>query len=125
MISKQEVKNQDLVVAEDLKIRNLVKNHKLAKAISDAGWRKLLTMLQYKAELYGKEVILIPPQNTTQTCSECGYVLQGDERLTLSDREWTCPRCKTYHLRDINAAKVILQKGLDQTESKPPSMATH
>lgn len=61
-LSKREVENQDFIAAEDLKVRNLAKNHCLAKAVSDAGWRTLLTMLQYKADMYGKTVVLVPPQ---------------------------------------------------------------
>lgn len=112
-LSRHEIENQDFIAAEDLKVSNLIKNHRLAKAIQDAGWRMLLTMLQYKAEMYGKQVILIPPQYTTQTCSACGYVLKEGERLTLLDRDWTCPNCHTHHHRDTNAAQVILQKGLE------------
>lgn len=63
--------------------------------------------------MYGKQVVLIPPQYTTQTCSACGYVLKEGERLTLLDRDWTCPNCHTHHHRDTNAAQVILQKGLE------------
>lgn len=111
-LSKREVENQDFIVAEDLKVRNLLKNHCLAKAISDAGWRTFLTMLKYKAEAYGKTLVLIPPQYTTQTCSACGYVMKGEEHLTLKDREWTCPHCGTYHHRDTNAAQNILIRGL-------------
>lgn len=111
-LSKQKVESQDFIAAEDLKVRNLLKNHCLARSIADAGWRKFLTMLQYKAELYGKIVVLVPPGNTTQTCSVCGYTLKGDEKLTLSDREWTCPSCGTHHDRDTNAAKNILERGL-------------
>ena len=70
-------------------------------------------MLQYKARFYGKTVILVPPKNTTQTCSVCGYVLKGDKKLTLADREWVCPQCGTNHKRDTNAAAVILQRGLE------------
>lgn len=111
-LSRQKVESQDFIAAEDLKVRNLLKNHCLARSIADAGWRKFLTMLQYKAELYGKTVILVPPRNTTQTCSACGYTLKGNEKLTLSDREWTCPSCGTHHDRDTNAAKTILKRGL-------------
>lgn len=110
--SRHEIENQDLIVAEDLKVGNLKRNHKLARAVSDAGWRKLLTMLQYKAELYGKIVILVPPKNTTQTCSHCGHIMSGDEKLTLDIREWDCPSCGTHHLRDVNAAINILNRGL-------------
>ena len=70
------------------------------------------TMLQYKAELYGKIVILVPPKNTTQTCSHCGHIMSGDEKLTLDIREWDCPSCGTRHLRDVNAAINILNRGL-------------
>lgn len=111
-LSRQEIENQDFIAAEDLKVRNLMKNHHLAKAIADAGWRKFLTMLQYKASFYGKTVVLVPPQNTTQTCSACGHVMKGEDRLTLKDREWECPVCHAFHKRDTNAAQNILQRGL-------------
>ena len=112
VLSKREVENQDFIAAEDLKVRNMTKNHHLASAIADAGWRKFLTMLQYKAALYGKTVILVLPKNTTQTCSNCGYIMQGDKHLTLKDRSWVCPQCKTLHERDTNAAINILNRGL-------------
>lgn len=112
VLSKHQIENQDLIVAENLKVRNMLKNHHLAKAISDASWRTFLNMLQYKGVLYGKTVILVPPQNTTQTCSNCGYIMKGNEHLTLADREWTCPNCHTHHDRDTNAAKNILKRGL-------------
>lgn len=111
-LSKREVENQDFIAAEDLKVSSLLKNHCLAKAIADAGWRKFLTMLKYKGELYGKSVVLVLPQNTTQTCSDCGHVMKGDNRLTLKDREWECPVCHKVHARDTNAAKNILERGL-------------
>ena len=111
--SRHEVESQDLIAAENLKVSSLKRNHKLARAISDAGWRKLLTMLQYKAKMYGKVVILVPPKNTTQTCSVCGHVMSGDQKLTLADREWDCPACHTHHNRDVNAARNILKRGLE------------
>ena len=112
VVSKRKIENQDFIAAEDLKVRNMLKNHKLAKSIADASWRKFLTMLQHKALLYGKTVILVPPRNTTQTCSKCGYILKGDEKLTLNDRDWVCPKCHTEHFRDTNAAINILNRGL-------------
>lgn len=111
--SRHEVESQDLIAAEDLKVGSLKRNHKLARAISDAGWRELLTMLQYKAKLYGKVVILVPPKNTTQTCSACGHVMSGAQKLTLDVREWDCPACHTHHNRDVNAARNILKRGLE------------
>ena len=109
-VSKQLIKSHDLIAAEDLKVSNLLKNHCLAKAISDAGWRTLLTLLQQKGEMYERQVVLVAPQYTTQTCSVCGHVMSGDEKLPLSVREWDCPVCGTHHMRDANAAKNILAK---------------
>lgn len=107
------IKNHDIIVAEDLQSHHMLKNHHLAKAISDVGWRKFLTMMTYKANLYNKTFITVNPKYTTQTCSSCGYLLKKDQRLTLADRQWDCPNCHVHHIRDINAAKNILQKGLD------------
>lgn len=112
-MEKRIVENQDFISAEDLKIRNLLKNHHLAKVIADASWKKFLTMLQYKGQVYDKIVVLVPPHNTTETCSHCGHVMKGDEHLTLSDREWTCPKCHTRHHRDTNSAVNILDRGLE------------
>lgn len=111
-LSTTLIKNHDLVVAEELRSSNLLKNHALAMSISDVGWRTFLQMLSYKANLYDKRFITINPRNTTQTCSTCGHVMSGDNKLTLSDRQWDCPECKTHHIRDHNAAINILNKGL-------------
>ena len=107
------VESQDLIVAEDLKVRNMKRNHKLAKAISDVGWRSFLGILNQKAGMYDRELILIDPRNTTQTCSACGYILTGEEKLTLSDREWVCPKCGAHHHRDHNSAVNILNAYLN------------
>ncbi|MFD1472382.1 RNA-guided endonuclease InsQ/TnpB family protein [Companilactobacillus mishanensis] len=106
------IKNHDLVVAEELRSKNLLKNHALAMSISDVGWRTFLQMLEYKAKVYGKTFVTVDPKNTTQTCSHCGYLMKGEEKLTLSDRTWTCPNCNQYHVRDHNAAKNILAKAI-------------
>ena len=105
------IKNHDLVVAEELRSKNMLKNQALAMSIQDNGWRTFLNMLTYKANLYGKKFIAVNPKNTTQTCHSCGHVMSGDDKLTLKDRIWTCPVCGTHHIRDINAAKNILAKG--------------
>ena len=81
-------------------------------SISDAGWRTFLSMLEYKAEMHGKTFRAVDPKNTTQTCSHCGHVLDKEHKLTLKDREWKCPVCGTFHIRDHNAAKNILAKAL-------------
>ncbi|AVK62969.1 transposase [Lactobacillus sp. CBA3606] len=111
LVSTTLIKNHDLVVAEELRSKNMLRNHALAMSIADVGWRTFLGMLSYKADLYGQKFITVNPRNTTQTCADCGYLMHGDEKLTLADREWTCPQCGVHHIRDWNAAKNILAKG--------------
>lgn len=106
------INNHDLVVAEELRSKNMMKNQALASSIQDNGWRTFLSMMTYKANMYGKEFRTINPKNTTQTCNKCGYIMKGEEKLTLKDREWKCPVCGSYHIRDVNAAINILHKGL-------------
>lgn len=108
------IKNHDLVVAEELRSRNLLRNHALAMSISDIGWRTFLTMLAYKASMYGTRFVTVNPAYTTQTCHHCGFIMgqAGTDKLTLADRFWTCPQCGTDHVRDWNAARNILTKGL-------------
>ena len=87
----------------------MIKNHKLAKAISDASWRKLRQMLSYKCQWYGRELKLVDRfYPSSKTCNQCGCIL---ETLALSQRSWKCPRCGIVHDRDINAAKNILAAG--------------
>ena len=108
------IKNHDLVVAENLRSSNLLKNHALAMSISDVGWRIFLQKLEYKARLYGKTFVTVNPQNTTQMCHECKFVMgtNDTQKLTLKDRQWTCPQCGAFHIRDHNASLNILDKGL-------------
>ena len=99
------------IVVEDLKVSNLLKNHQLAKAISDCGWYGFTEMVEYKAKWYGRTFIrrgrpAVAPQYTSQDCSTCG---NRNSELTLKDREWTagrprCKNCHTSHDRDVNAA---------------------
>ncbi|MDF4015145.1 RNA-guided endonuclease InsQ/TnpB family protein, partial [Limosilactobacillus fermentum] len=97
-----------------LRSKNMLKNHALAMSIADVGWRTFLGMLAYKAELYHRQFLTVNPKNTTQACHECGFVMgtAGTEKLTLADREWTCPKCHAHHVRDHNAAQNILTKGI-------------
>ncbi|ABX32317.1 transposase, IS605 OrfB family [Petrotoga mobilis SJ95] len=112
-LTKEISENQaDLFVVETLNIRGMLKNHHLAKSISDSGWYQFKTFLKYKAERLGKKVIEIGMfEPSSKTCSVCGYKNEG---LKLSDREWVCPECGTKHDRDINAAVNIRQFGLKQ-----------
>ncbi len=112
VLSTALIKNHDLVVAEELRSKNLLKNHALAQSISDVGWRSFLTMLEYKADLHGKKFVTIDPKFTTQRCHNCGNIMgqNGYKKLTLKDRKWTCPVCGSYHIRDWNASVNILEK---------------
>jgi putative transposase len=114
LVSTTLIKNHDLVVAEELRSKNMLRNHALAMSISDVGWRTFLGMLAYKADMYGRKFITVNPRNTTQTCHDCGFIMgtETTNKLTLADRDWVCPQCETHHIRDHNAAQNILAKGL-------------
>ena len=114
-VTTELVKNYDVIVMEDLRTKNLLKNHSLAKSISNQSWRMFRTMLQYKCDWYGKQLIVVKPNYTSQICSNCGYH-SGPKPLNI--REWTCPKCNTHHDRDINAAVNILNKGLEKLKAR-------
>ena len=108
------VKNYDVIVMEDLKTKNLLKNHCIAKSISNASWYEFRRMLEYKCKWYGKQLITVKPNYTSQICSNCGY---HSGKKPLDVREWTCHKCGTHHDRDINAAVNILNKGMKQLKA--------
>jgi putative transposase len=107
--STRLARENQTVVIEDLAVRNMVKNRTLARAISDASWRELRSMLEYKTNWYGRELVVIDRFfPSSKLCSACG-VIAGS--LPLNVREWTCP-CGAAHDRDVNAAKNILAAGV-------------
>lgn len=109
-ISTSIIKKYDTVVLEDLNIKGMMSNHKLAFAIGEIGWHKFNTMLEYKSEWYGKNIIRIGRfEPSSKCCSGCGTI---NKELTLKDREWTCKGCGVSHDRDINASINIKKFGL-------------
>ena len=111
--SARLVRDHDVIVIEDLAVKNMLRNRQLAKAISDCGWGEFRRQLQYKAARAGRHLIVIDRWfPSSKTCSECGHLLA---KLPLSTRAWECPSCGTRHDRDVNAAKNILAAGLAVT----------
>ncbi len=112
-LSTRIIRENQVVCVESLHVKNLVKNHCLAKAISDVGWSEFVRQLEYKAAWYGRTLVKIDKwYPSSKRCFDCGHLLDS---LTLDVRSWTCPACGVVHDRDINAAKNILAAGLAVT----------
>ncbi|WP_327087959.1 transposase [Nonomuraea sp. NBC_01738] len=108
-ISSRLVRENQVIAVEDLSVRNLIRNHRLARSVADASWRELRLMLEYKAAWYGRELVVVDRWfPSSKLCRHCGVVR---EELPLSSRAWRCV-CGAEHDRDVNAARNILAAGL-------------
>ena len=110
-VSTELVRNYDIICCENLNVKEMIKNHKLAKYIADVSWGTFINYLKYKCEREDKTLVKINRFfPSSQTCSECGYINQSTKNLNV--REWICPKCGKHHNRDLNASINILREGL-------------
>ena len=111
-LSRRIIDENQVIALEDLKVKDMEHKNKLARNINDASWSRLVSMLTYKANWYGRTVIKVPSNYpSSQLCSICSY--KNSITKDLGIRKWTCPKCGTIHDRDINAARNILSKGTE------------
>jgi putative transposase len=109
-LTTQLIRENQTIVVEDLAVKNLVKNHRLAQSISDASWGELVRQLEYKCDWYGRNFVKIDRWfPSSKRCGHCGHIV---EKLPLNIRAWDCPSCGAVHDRDVNAAHNILAAGL-------------
>ena len=111
-LSKKIIDENQIICIEDLKVKNMMNDSKLARNISDVSWSRFVSMLIYKADWYVRKIIKVPSTYpSSQLCSKCSY--KNSITRDLAIRRWTCPKCGSIHDRDINAAKNILSKGIE------------
>ncbi len=112
-LSKRIVDENQVIILEDLAVKNMIKNNKLSKDIADASWHKFYSYIEYKSKWYGRTVHKIDRWfPSSKTCSNCGYVM---ENMSLNIRKWDCPNCDTKNIdRDVNASMNILKQGLKE-----------
>ena len=117
-LSTKLIRENKVICFEDLSVKGMERNHKLAKSVTDASFSKFVNMLEYKAEWYGRKVVKIDRfYPSTQLCSDCGYKNESIKGLIgLKVREWVCPECGEVHDRDLNASRNILKEGLKSIE---------
>ncbi|WP_235845984.1 transposase [Dictyobacter aurantiacus] len=109
-LSTRLIRENQTICVESLQVKNMVKNRSLSKAISDVEWSQFVSLLEYKADWYGRNLVKIDKwYPSSKRCFDCGYIFDS---LTLEVRHWTCPECGVHHDRDRNAAKNIRSVGL-------------